>query len=222
MEESLGGILSQIVGNHPIIATILISMFPIIELKGAIPIGMSEVYWGAYALSKTEAFFYALLGSCLIVPLIALMFTPFVNWLKKTKVFSKLGGFIDAKVKKHSDDLKEKSETKSSGKKTLIKCLLLFGFVSVPLPLTGIWTGTCVGVAIGLKLWQTVLSVVLGNIVAGLIITFVCAMLPGFETILSIIFLAIVLCVIIFVCVKFVLHCQKEKSKNLDNNDSEK
>ena len=46
MAEFIGGIFSAIFGKHSIIATIIISMFPIIELKGAIPNGMSVDYWG--------------------------------------------------------------------------------------------------------------------------------------------------------------------------------
>ena len=53
-------------------------------------------------------------------------------------------------------------------------------------------------VAIGLKFWQTVLSVVLGNMVAGLIIATVCAVFPEFTTILFIIFLVFILFMIAF------------------------
>ena len=218
MAEFIGGIFSAIFGKHSIIATIIISMFPIIELKGAIPIGMSVDYWGEYALNNTQAFLYSLLGSCLVVPVIALVFTPILNFLKKTKVFKKIGTFIEEKVKKHSKDIDEKTN-KNGKNKTLVKCLLIFAFVAVPLPLTGVWTGTCVAVIIGLKYWQTIISVVLGNVVAGLIITLVCTVFPQITTILSIIFLAVVIVMVIFLIVKFILHSRKKEITPQEKNN---
>ncbi|MBE5739102.1 MAG: hypothetical protein E7354_05190 [Clostridiales bacterium] len=215
MSELIGSVFSFIFGNHSIIATILISMFPIIELKGAIPIGMSVDYWGAFALNGTEAFLYSLLGSCLVVPIIALVFTPILNWFKKTKLFRKFGDFIDEKVKKHSKQISEQLDGDKAGKwKTLVKCLLIFGFVAIPLPLTGVWTGTCVAVVVGLKFWQTILSVILGNVVAGLIIVFVCSIFPQIITILSIIFIAIVLMLVVITIIKVVLSNKKAEEKN--------
>ena len=216
MSELIGSVFSFVFGSHSMIATILISMFPIIELKGAIPIGMSEVYWGEFALNGTEAFLFSLLGSSLVVPIIALIFTPILNFLKKTKLFRRLGEYIDEKVKKHSEKINAKTDGESavSNKKTFLKCLLIFGFVAIPVPLTGVWTGTCVAVAIGLKFWQTVLSVVLGNIVAGLIIVFVCSIFPEFTTILSIIFLAIVLVLAIIVVCKVLFSKKKVDNEN--------
>lgn len=204
MAEFIGGIFSAIFGSWSWFATVLISMFPIIELKGAIPVGMNSKFWGENVLNGTEAFLFSLLGSCLVVPIIALIFKPIVNWLKKTKVFKKLGHFIDEKVKKHSSSIESKAqeEVKSSKKKTFIKMLGVFTFVAIPLPLTGVWTGTCIGVAIGLKFWQVCVSIIIGNIVAGLIITTVCAVFPQFTTILFLIVLAFVLLLVIYMIIK--------------------
>ena len=215
MVEFLGGIFSSIFGSHSIIATIIISMFPLIELKGGIPVGMSKDFWGENALNGTQGFLFALLGSCIVVPIIALIFTPILNWLKKTKMFKKLGEMIDKKVKNHSESINAKTETNTSSKKKIwIKSLLVFGFVAIPLPLTGVWTGTCVAVAIGLKFWQTCLSVILGNIVAGLIIVFVCSIFPQFTTILFLIFLAIIVLVLIWAIIKYIISSRKEKKEN--------
>ena len=219
MVEFLGGIFSSIFGNHSIIATIIISMFPLIELKGGIPVGMSVDFWGENALNGIQGFLYALLGSCLVVPIIALVFTPILNWLKRTKVFKKVGEFIDRKVKNHSESINGKTELKGSSlKKTWLKCLLVFGFVAIPLPLTGVWTGTCVAVAIGLKFWQTCISVILGNIVAGLIIVFVCSIFPQFTTILFLVFLAIIMLVLIVGIVKFVISNKKQNNDDININ----
>ena len=212
MAELIGSFFASIFGTHSMIATILISMFPIIELKGAIPIGMSVDYWGNYALSGTRSFLFSLLGSCLVVPILAIVFMPILNWLKKTKLFKKIATFVESKVKKHTDDIDKKVDNSSNKKnKTWLKCLLIFSFVAVPLPLTGVWTGTCVAVIIGLKYWQTVLSVVLGNIVAGLIIVFVCSIFPAFTNVILYIFLACVVIFAIYGLIKGII--SKKKSK---------
>ncbi|MBE5758182.1 MAG: hypothetical protein E7345_04615 [Clostridiales bacterium] len=222
MSEILGSFFASIFGSHSILATILIAMFPIIELKGAIPIGMSVDYWGQSALSGTEAFLFSLLGSSIVVPIIALIFIPVLNWLKRTKAFRKVATFIEEKVKKHSNELEEKvKENKKSKNKTLLKCFLVFGFVAIPVPLTGVWTGTCMAVLIGLKFWQILITVIPGNIVAGIIITTVCKIFPNFVTILSIIMLAIVIVLVVFLIVKFIMHILKKEDKNDVNNTND-
>lgn len=218
MIEFMGSFFATIFGGHSIIATIIISMFPLIELKGGIPVGMSKDFWGNNALGGIEAFLFALLGSCLVVPIIALIFTPILNWLKKTKMFRKIGEMIDNKVKNHSKGIEEKVNTEgASKKKTWIKCLAVFAFVAVPLPLTGVWTGTCIAVVIGLKFWQTCLSVILGNIVAGLIIVFVCSIFPQFTTILFLIMLGFIAVILIVGIVKHIIKSRKSNNENIEN-----
>ena len=221
MTEFLANFFVSIFGSNSIFATTLISMLPIIELKGAIPIGMSVDYWGEFALTNMEAFLFSLLGSCIVVPIVALIFTPILNFLKRTRFFKNIGKFIDEKVKKHSEKIDGQAEEKSSAGKVWFKALCVFGFVAIPLPLTGVWTGTCVAVAIGLKFWQTCVSVILGNIVAGLIIMFVCSIFPEIITILSIVFLSIVLAIIIWLIVKIIIRSKKNKKVESENQEED-
>lgn len=212
MIDVLGKFFVGIFGKQSWIATIIISMFPLVELKGGIPVGMSVDFWGENALNGTQSFLLAMLGSCLVVPIIALIFKPIVNWLKRTKLFRKIGQLIDEKVKSNSESINQKTkDEKSQTKKTWLKALFIFGFVAVPLPLTGVWTGTCVAVAIGLNFWQTVLSCVLGNMVAGLIIVTVCAVFPQFTTVLFLIILAIIVLLVLWTIIKLILKNRKKK-----------
>lgn len=218
MINALGHFFVSIFGTHSGIATVIISMFPLIELKGGIPVGMSADFWGEHALNGTQSFLLAMLGSCLIVPIIALIFKPIVNWLKRTKLFRKIGHMIDEKVKNHSTSINEKTkDEKSATKKIWAKALFVFGFVTVPLPLTGVWTGTCVAVAIGLNFWQTCLSCILGNMVAGLIIVTVCAVFPQFTTILFIIFLVFILAVIVWSIIRRLVNKSRAKENLMQN-----
>ena len=188
--EILGKILVAMFGTHANIATVLISMVPIIELKGAMPIGMSADLWGVHALSGSEAFWLALLGSCLVVPIIALTFTPLLKWFKT---------------------ITEKAEAHEKNPRIWLRCLLLMLFVAVPLPLTGMWTGTCVGVVIGLKFWQIMLTVITGNIIAALIIYFVLAIFPALTTILALAFLIIAIIIVAYLLYKVFTHKEKKE-----------
>ena len=75
MSEILGLVLSVIFGENSSLATFIISMFPLIELKGAIPIGCSRDIWGSFALSSERSFMTSLLGSCAVVFVLPLIFT---------------------------------------------------------------------------------------------------------------------------------------------------
>lgn len=227
LTEFLGGLFAWIFGSHSILATIIIAMFPVIELKGAIPVGMNADFWGEHVLNGTQAFLFALLGSCLVVPILALLFNPIISWLKRTKLFRKLGEFIDSKVNKHSSSIVERvdkidgDEGEKKRKKLWIKIIGVFSFVAVPLPLTGVWTGTCIAVAIGLNFWQTVISVVLGNMVAGIIITTICAIFPQFTTILFLAVLTFVIGIIVYALIKMFLSNKKENIETVEKDKSE-
>lgn len=212
MAEILGRFFASIFGTHSGIATMIISMFPLIELKGGIPIGMSTDFWGEHALLGRYSFGLALLGSCLVCPIVALVFKPILNFLKRTKLFQKIAHKIERKVKKHSNTIENQVQQasnteskKSRVNKTLLKCIFIFIFVAIPLPLTGVWTGTCVAIVIGLNYWQTILSVIAGNCVAGLLIVFVCSIFPEFTTIIFYIMVGIILCMIIYGIIKSMI-----------------
>ena len=170
MSEIIQEIFKNIFGNNSILATILISTLPIIELRGGIPFGMSKTFWGSHALTSWESFGYAFLGSSLVVPILALIFLPVINWLKKTKLFKNLATKIENSIKSKSkkleenystnsnDELDKTEETKESvdkrkvvyNKKFFLKLLGVFAFVAIPLPLTGVWTGTAIAVMLGI------------------------------------------------------------------------
>ncbi len=206
MTEFIEQIFHNLFGNNVWLATILIAMVPVIELKGAIPFSMSSQIWGTKALGLFSAFWAGLLGSCLAVPILVLLYKPIINFLKKTKLFRHLGQKIEERVNskkqkveqeigeqnlgenglipsqnldQNDNEIVDKNKTKieeESGKKTnsLKKRIAsVFVFVALPFPFTGVWTGACLAVALGLNFWQATTTVVLGNVVAGVIIAIV-------------------------------------------------
>ena len=184
MVEAIQNFFSQLFGNNAILATILIAMVPIIEVKGAIPFGMSQALFGVHALGSFPAFLYALLGSSIIVPLLAIIYKPVINWLKGTKLFRKIGEKIENRVNARKEKIGDKiSQLNSADEKkrkrniTVIKILGVFSFVALPLPFTGVWTGTCLAVALGLSFTTICLVVIIANAISGLLVTFLSGIL---------------------------------------------
>lgn len=235
MTEFIENIFSSIFGNNVILATILIAIIPIIELKGAIPFSMSSEIWGANALRLVPAFLYGLLGSCLVVPVLALIYTPIINWLKKTKLFKKLAERVEARINSKKKGIEEKIETNKEDcteqlslqeedtkerkkikydKKFFLKALGVFAFVAIPLPLTGVWTGTCIAVALGLGFWGSTITVILGNIVAGIIITFVSHLFGDATLIFFYIFVVVIILALLAMLVIKLVNKNKNKANN--------
>mgnify|MGYP004531726115 CR=1 FL=1 len=204
---------ANLFGDHVILATILIAMLPIVELRGAIPFGMSIDFWGSNALNAVDSFLVSFLGSSLVVPIIALVFIPILNWLKKTKLFKNLAHKIENRIKTKSEKIENDAEdSKKAKSKFWLKVIGLFAFVAIPLPLTGVYTGTCVGVVLGFSFWQVCAIVIAGNLVAGLIMTFICSIFPAFTSIILYVFLGLVVVFAVYGLIKSLINKRKQKN----------
>ncbi len=132
----------------------LISMFPIVELRGAIPVGvfLDMNPWVLYAL--------AVIGNMLPIPFIILCARPVVNFFLRTKLFRPVGQWLENKVRKNSHKIV----------KYEIWGLLLF--VAIPLPGTGAWTGALAAALLDLRLKNAFPTIFAGVLIAGLIMIF--------------------------------------------------
>ena len=215
MTEFLHNLFATIFNDNVILATLLISMLPIIELRGAIPFATNPGFWAEHTLSNWSAFGWSLLGSSAIVPIIALIFLPLINLLKSSKAFKKLALWIENKVKSKAVNI-ENAEEKSKifSKSYWKKIVAIFVFVAIPLPLTGVWTGTCIAVFVGLDYISTCTSVIAGNIVAGLIVTLILEFFPFLNGWLFYIFLIIIAIILIYSLVKHLILKRKAQSKD--------
>lgn len=215
MTELINNIFATIFGDNVILATILIAMVPIIELRGAIPFATNTGFWGKYAMNNWSAFGWSLLGSCAIVPVIALIAMPLINWLKKTKLFGKLANGIENRIKSKASSINGADESGKRFSKSYWKKMLgIFIFVAVPLPLTGVWTGTCVALFIGLDYFSTCASVILGNVFAGFFITLILQFFPWLNDWLFYIFLIIIAIVLIYELIRHLITKKKQSSGN--------
>ncbi len=134
----------------------LVSMVPIIELRGAM------VYAVGYDLPYIPALIVCVLGNMLPVPVIYFFARKFLLWGADKKYIGKLCSFFLVKGEKAGQKL-----VNATGRGGLFLALLLF--VGIPLPGTGAWTGTLGASFLNMGFKSTVLSVCLGVILAGII-----------------------------------------------------
>ncbi|MCQ2455168.1 MAG: small multi-drug export protein [Clostridia bacterium] len=137
-----------------VIKTFLISMVPVIELRGAVPVAIHD------GLNIWAALFISIIGNLLPVPFIILFVRNIFAFLRKH--FSKLNGVITK--------LEKRAEKKSE---TVLKYAFwgLFVLVAIPLPGTGAWTGALVAAMLDMRLKKAFPSIALGVVAAGLIMT---------------------------------------------------
>jgi len=170
--------VNSLVGGNARISSVLVSLIPLIELKGGILFARES------GLMFFEAFIFPYLGSTAVFFPIFFLLKPILNLLKKIKWFNKFALKVEGYFARKAEDVKNKRQN-SKLSETFIKALGVFIFVAVPLPMTGIWTGTAIAVFLGLKFKEAVLPVMLCNVVAGLIISALAALfLPYVDYIL--------------------------------------
>lgn len=133
----------------------LISMVPLIELRGAIP------YSQVIGLPLLEAYIVAIIGNMLPVPIIYLFARKVLEWGADKPV---IGGFFTWCLEKGKHG-GEKLQAKA-GKGMFIALLL---FVGIPLPGTGAWTGTLAASLLDIDFKSSILAVMGGVLLAGMI-----------------------------------------------------
>jgi len=137
--------------------TLILSMLPISELRGAIPYAILKA-----GINPITVFFVAVLANILIIPIIFFFLDYAHGILLKLKPYEKFFNFyINRKVEK----IKKKYET--------LELFVLFLFVAIPAPGTGAYTGVLLSWFFGLKRKKSFAVVALGVITAGIITTLV-------------------------------------------------
>ncbi|MBO5889700.1 MAG: small multi-drug export protein [Clostridia bacterium] len=196
--------------NNGKLITLIISMFPLIELKGAIPIG--TLLLGENALLTSALLGY--IGSSFICIPIFFLLIPIFNLLKKIPFIKKVVEKIESVLKNKAEKLAKNSKDKAEDVKNKMLILGLFIFVAVPFPVTGVWTGTAIAVFLNLSFKQSFLPLILGNLVAGTIITLLTFLFKDYvDIIITVLFIIAILMLILFIY-KIV----KSKPHNENNN----
>lgn len=205
--------------HNNFLVTAVISVIPMIEVRGAITVGnaLGMNPWYAYLLSCCSAL--------IVCPILLLCLKPILNALKKTKPFRTFACTVEETFRSRAEMIEESAdkedvkpedtEEQRRAKKRFGKILGVFLFVAVPLPLTGVWTGSAVAAFLNLEYRYSVPAIVIGNFVAGLIITVINIFLGQYATIILIVLAALVAATIIAFIVIFVIKYRKLKKSRV-------
>ncbi len=150
--EIINSVETYLSGINKDIAVLIISMLPIVELRGAIPFGVGM------GLNVFRVFLLSVIGNLIPVPIVIWLIRPIVEWLKKSKAFSKIGKWIDGRTKKKSKNI------------TKYKMLGLMILVAIPLPGTGAWTGAMVAGLLDMRVKDSFPAIALGVVIAGILV----------------------------------------------------
>ncbi len=144
------GIFSGSISKEAIV--FIISLFPVLELRGGII--------AAYALGLTlaPAFAISFIGNLLPIPFVLIAIRKVFNILKKTR-FKNIALFFEKRALNRSKQVQE------------LGYLGLFLFVAIPLPGTGAWTGALAATLLELDLKKSFLVIAAGVFTAGVIVS---------------------------------------------------
>lgn len=134
------------------IRVILIAAMPVIELRGAIPVGIS------LGLSPIHAAILSFIGSMIPVPLILFTIRPIFKYLRTRRPFKKL---VNRLINK---SINNRTGIEKYG------YLGLLMFVAIPLPGTGVWSGSLAAAFLNMRFKYAFPAIAIGNLVAGIIV----------------------------------------------------
>ncbi len=135
-----------------------VSMVPILELRGAVPIAQGM------GIDEIPALIICIIGNMVPVPFIYFFARKILCWGAEQKYIGKLCTFMLDKGERAGQKL-----VKATGRGGLFVALMLF--VGIPIPGTGAWTGTLGASFLNMGFKSTVVAVCLGVVMAGIIMS---------------------------------------------------
>lgn len=135
----------------------LVSILPVIELRGAIIVGAAP----PNILNPILCYILCVIGNLLPIPFILLFIKKILEYMSKSriKLFNKVSNKLIARAEKRSNKMNNGTFWG------------LFIFVAIPLPGTGAWTGALIASLLGMRFKKSMLAITLGVLVAGIIMT---------------------------------------------------
>jgi len=136
-----------------LIMTLLISMVPVIELRGAIPVAV------AHGLPVWAAVCVSVVGNLIPVPFIIVFVRKIFAWIRRHA--PKLDGFVT------------RLEERAAKKSDLVRKFSFWGLfvlVAIPLPGTGAWTGALIAAMLEMRLKHAFPAIALGVVAAGIVV----------------------------------------------------
>jgi uncharacterized membrane protein len=140
----------------------IISAIPLIEQRGAIPVGII-----IYGINPLAVFIVSFLGSLFPVPFVLLLFNTIFSWMKRYRYFRIINSYIERKLDKGTKKVEKYKE------------LGLLIFVAIPLPTTGLWTGSAIASFLNMDFKKSFIFVALGGVISAVVITIISVVFPA-------------------------------------------
>ena len=138
-----------------------ISLVPILEQRGAIIYGFTQ------SLNPFLIFILTYIGSIIPAPVVFFFFTKIMDFINKFPSLKWLSDFIDNKINKNKDHFIKYKE------------IGLITFIGVPLPMTGVYTGTAIATVLKLNFKRVMFCAALGALISSSIVTLGCIFVPA-------------------------------------------
>lgn len=163
------------------LVVLLIAICPTLESKISIPLAMNTAFWGNNAYSPVIALLLSFLGS---------MLPCFFIMLLTRKIKNKTSGFLTSRF---IEKYRAKCSKINTEKSNLKKYLLLACFVAIPIPLTGVWTGSLVAGFTNLKLKNCFIAISIGAFISACAVTILCCLFKNSMTYILMISILIII-----------------------------
>jgi uncharacterized membrane protein len=144
----------QSIGLPGELVVLITSALPILELRGGIPVAMILLDYPWY-----YAFLLGVIGNMLPVPIILLFLDYVTRLLSKVRFFDRALNWLFERTRRRGKIIQKYER------------IGLVLFVAIPLPITGAWTGALAAVIFGLRFRHAFLSIFIGVLIAGVIVT---------------------------------------------------
>jgi len=141
-------------GFSPVLIVLIISMVPLIELRGSIPIAIL-----LFQMPWPEAVLLSVLGNMIPIPVILLFMNWFFTLISKKKLGARFTNWLFARTRRKGKSIER------------YEAIGLSIFVGIPLPGTGAWTGAFAANIFGIKFWKSLLYIFLGVLLAAAVVT---------------------------------------------------
>ena len=207
-------VISMVPTNLSWVCVLFASMLPLIEIRGAIPFGMSSVF-AENPLSLWQVCLISFVGSTISALFVLLILKLIIKLSTKNRKFNEVYKKFKLWLDKKFFNIKNKNTMQ---KTTTRKWLILMLFTGLPVPFSGCWTACLLAVFFGLKIFPAISAIVVGNFVAVLLVSLFCTVFIDFVDLVLVVFVAITILFILFELLKLVFTLLNKKTSKEKQN----
>ncbi len=193
MAETIIEYLCKVTDNHYLIVAI-ISVIPFIEMRGAL------ILASGMRVNQFLAVVFCWLASSLVTPIVMLTLKPLFNFLKKQKLL----GFI-ARIAENSLTKKSKNSRISEEKEGFRRYFWLALLVAIPLPLTGVWSGSTLAAFLNFDNKKSCIAIMTGNLIATCLVAVIVRLTTNYINIVFGVFVGCIAFSVLIAVIKTIL-----------------